>query len=258
MAKGKPRMTAIVSGQAGIVVLNKGLKCLARRISTPEYQPCVRSDIPYLFSDATDVISMQGKSPEQAYRIMESEWEKDRCLHLLLILLDASAFLYARRLASENLDGLLHSESTQTFVHHRLYARPLPASADLTWPLELAQDNGAKLLWHLLMSLRQAQSRIKDVRERWEALDSSLFGDYSAKHLFEQTAIEEGLFFDLCRTTTRFGTELTTTWMTNPRFKEFRNSSDILSVWTQPFLQPRPEPQRAVQWSLFENERQSG
>ena len=123
-------------------------------------------------------------------------------------------------------------------------------------PVTLARDNGAKLLWNLLMNLRQAQERITNVRDRWEALDPSLFGDFQAKYVFEQIAIEEGLFFGLCQNASGVGEELTARCLTNPRFKEFKNSGEILTVWSGPFLQPRREVQHSVQWSLFDDERQ--
>jgi hypothetical protein len=255
--KKKLPKTAVASGQAGVVVFCEGQECKVRWISTPAYAPCLRSDIAYIFSDATDTVTIEARSPEQAYRIMESEWEKDRCLHLLLILLDSSAHLYARRLASTSLETLLHSDSTQTFVCHRLYSRPLPATSDIAGPLEVATIQSLRLLWNLLKNLQQAQKRITDVRERWEMLDASLFGDFHLKNAFEQVAIEEGVFFGLGRISEQTDTRLAESWMTNPRFKDFENSSKILALWARPFLKPRIEPEPALQGRLFDD-KQSG
>src|SRR5437773_1437156 len=91
-------MTAIVSGQAGVVVLVSGTKCLSRRISASEYVQCQRRDIPYLFEAASDVISVSAKSPAQAFRILQNEWANDHALQLVLILLDHASHLRAKRI----------------------------------------------------------------------------------------------------------------------------------------------------------------
>jgi hypothetical protein len=254
----RQRLKAIVSGQAGIVVVVSRAQTSFRRILTSDYQPCTRKDIPYLFGDASDVISLEETSPERAYRIMEGEWEKDRCLHLLLILLDGTAHLRARRLASQSLENLLHSETTVRFVHHRLYAHQLPGTADLGEATIFAMDEVAKLLWKLLINLKEAQSAIGHVRERWDALDESFFGGFLRKRIFEQIAIEEGFFFDLCSCRPGVGEELVENWLTNPRLKEFDRTGEILSVWTEPFRAPRREVQSVSQLLLFDDQFRHG
>jgi hypothetical protein len=247
-------MTAIVSGQAGLVVLVNGSKCSCRRIANPEYQLCERGDIPYLFADASDVISIDAKSPEQAFRILEHEWANDRCLHLLLILLDRASHLYAKRLASAALEKLLLSETAQQFVLHRLYARPLPPSADPSSALALAQETGLKLVWGLTTRVREDQARITAVRARWDSIDPGVFGNFDGKSVFEQVVIEEGLFFALGHIEQARAKDLPAGWLTNPRFKEFENSEQVLMAWVEPFLPGRIEVKTATQLNLFDQD----
>ena len=250
----RPEMTAIVSGQAGIVVLLRRTKTSCRRISAPEYVPCHRRDIPYLFSEASDVISIVARSPTQAFRILENEWANDRTLHLILILLDRESHLRAKRIASETLEEFLAVPTAQQFVFHRLYSRPLPRCADVVEALALAQDSRAKLLYSLIGTLLEDQLTIREIRERWDQIDPMLFGGFDVKRSFEQVAIEEGLFFSLCRDGCRLSVEIVASWLSNPRLKDFENHDRILQLWVEPFVKGRKAATPATQLRLFDED----
>jgi hypothetical protein len=253
-ARKRHEMTAIVSGQAGIVVLFTRTKISCRRISAPEYVPCHRRDIPYLFSDASDVISIAARSPTQAFRILENEWANERTLHLILIILDHESHLRAKRLASETLEELLVVPTAQQFVLHRLYSQPLPQCADMVEALALAQESRAKVLYSVIATLREDQPKVREIRERWDQIDPMLFGDFEVKRSFEQVAVEEGLFFSLCRNDSKLSVEVVASWLSNPRLKDFENHDRILQLWVEPFVQSRKAVRPATQLDLFDED----
>jgi len=241
----RPRPKGFLSGQAGTVVLIEGQTCMCRRMGEAEYRPCRREDIAYFFAEASDVIAVSGKSPEQAYRLLEHEWTLDRALHLTLILLDRDAHLRAKRIATERLETFLNAAETKAFIVHRLYARPLPASADVPDALRLCIESSRKTVWGMLTVLREDQQRIIAVRERWERLDEQLFGGHSEKRCFEQIAIEEGLFFALARA------HPVQRWFTNPRVKKLQYCERVINAWAPPLLAPPKVLPQSEQIALF-------
>jgi len=247
-----PQLRALLSGQAGVVVLLNGSTCLFRRVGEVELQPCRPDDISYLFGDATDVISVVGKSMEQAFRILESEWTHDRALHLTLILLDRDAHLRAKRVAAEALEELVAVPPTRQFVLHRLYAWPLPASADVADALEFCRDTRSKVLWGMLVTLREDQPQIRTVRDRWDLLDLQLFGTARGKHLFERMAVAEGMFFSLCHRGDRVFGDLIPQWLNNPSLREFASCKQVLETWAGAFIHFTKSPASVAQLDLFD------
>jgi hypothetical protein len=246
------RPQALLSGQAGVVVFNDGASCTCRAIGESDYRQCRLEDIPYLFGDASDVISVAGKSPAQAYRILENEWTQDRALHLVLLLLDRDAHLRAKRIASEALEEFLVVSTTRQFVIHRLYSRPLPSSADVSEALRLCMEASGKSGWGLISTVREDQSRIRHLRERWDLLDLHLFGTARDKRLFEQVAVEEGMFFSLCRDPASMTEKALSQWASNPRLKKFSRRGKVIETWAAPFVGQRKPPAVAAQMELFD------
>ena len=217
-----------------------------------DYRRCRMEDISYLFGDASDVISVAAGSPAQAFRILENEWAHDRALHLILILLDREAHLRAKRIASEALEQFLVVPTTRQFVLHRLYSRPLPASADIPEALRFCVDASGKALWGLLAALRDDQAKIHDVRERWDLLDPQLFGTAREKRLFEQVAVEEGIFFTLCRDRGGISEKALSQWLSNPRLRVFPRRARVIETWAGVLVLERKPPVPVAQMSLFD------
>jgi hypothetical protein len=242
---------AIISGQAGVVVFVDGSKsCNYRRVGEAEYHPCRAEDVPYLVGDASDAIVISGKSAAQADRILENEWKNDRALHLVLILIDGGAHLRAKRIAADSLEDILTTPTVYQFVRHRLYARTVPATADLDEAVRMSSEYGGKILWGMLVELRKHQAAIERVRERWERLDIILFGTMHEKRHFEQIAIEEGMFFGLC--VSAVGNEVPKNWVNNLRLKGVRSRKEILEAWALPFAVERKDVDQETQGSFDE------
>jgi hypothetical protein len=199
---------------------------------------------------ASDVITIIGKSPEQVLRILEHESAQDQALHLTLIILDTNAHLRAKTLASEALEGLVTMSTIRQFVLDRLYARRLPSCADTADALRRCIDVSCKITWGLVNELRTDQPTISAVRDRWDRLGNELFGGPEAKQLMERIAMEEGIFFALCKHPERITDDAIEQWVKNVRLKDVPAGA-IMRIWVEPFRVVRKEVAAASQLDLF-------
>jgi tetratricopeptide (TPR) repeat protein len=187
-------MKALISGQAGIAVLMDGEACSSIEVHSLACVPRAAHDVPYLVGDASDLIELDGISRDEAARELEAAWSKDRSIHLALIALDREAASENRRSAVECLPDLLKDLPVADFVRNRLYAAPLPPSADSSGALELAVSSGSSIFAGILEEVRADQEPIRRNRLAWDALRPDLFGGIAEKEQFGFAAVESGMF----------------------------------------------------------------
>jgi len=187
-------MKALISGQAGIAVLIDGGEYSSIEVHSLESVPRAAHDVVYLVGDAGDLVELDGISSDEATRELETAWLKDRSLHLALIALDRESANENRRSAVTCLSDLLKDTSATDFVKNRLYAAPLPASADLPGALETAGASGSKRFARVLEEVRADQDLIRRNRLAWDALRPDLFGGIAEKERFGFAAVESGMF----------------------------------------------------------------
>jgi len=187
-------MRALISGQAGIAVLIDGEACSS--IEAHSSEPVLRAarDVAHLLSDAGDLFELEGISKDDAVRALEAAWLKDRSLHLALIALDRESASENRQSAVECLSELLKDSPVRDFVRNRLYAAPLPPSADLRGALHLAGSSGSTRFAGVLEEVRADQELIRRNRLAWDALRPDLFGGIAEKERFGFVAVESGMF----------------------------------------------------------------
>jgi tetratricopeptide (TPR) repeat protein len=187
-------MRALISGQAGIAVLIDGEACSSIEVHSSGWVPRAASDVAYLLGDAGDLVELDGTTKDEVTRELETAWLKDRSLHLALIALDREAASENRRSAVECLSDLLMDSPVTDFVRNRLYAAPLPASADLSGALEVAVSSGSTRFAVVLEGVRTDQELIRRNRLAWDALRPDLFGGAAEKERFGFAAVESGMF----------------------------------------------------------------
>jgi tetratricopeptide (TPR) repeat protein len=187
-------MKALISGQAGIAVLIDGNEYTSIEVHSTESVRRAEHDVPYLVGDASDLIELDETSRDDAARELEVAWLKDRSIHLALIALDREAASSSRQSAVECLSDLLKELPVADFVRNRLYAAPLPPSADLSRTLDLAESCGSTKFASILKEVRTAQEPIRRNRLAWDALRPDLFGGIAEKERFGFAAVESGMF----------------------------------------------------------------
>jgi hypothetical protein len=241
---------AFVSGQAALAIFRDAQGYSYRHVGERLSRECRAEDVPYLFGGATDVITIIGKSTEQVVRILENEAAQDQALHLILIILDSDAHLRAKSLASEAFEALIGSPTIRQFVLDRVYTRPLPACADTADALRRCIDASRKATWALVSELRSDQAVIESVRGRWERIGSELFRNAEEKAVVERVAIEEGIFFTICKHPERITAEAIDQWASDPRLHNI-SAKEVLRYWAGVFHVGRKESTPATQLDLF-------
>ncbi len=227
-------MKAIISGQAGAAVLIDEANISAVRYDSPERTPCTRGEIPYLLADATDVLEIDVATPDEAMAALNLAWHQDRCLHLILILLDGEADDEARRLAAESLEDLLAEPKVVEFVFDRLHATPLPTQSNLVGALLLAESARAQRLLGFLEKLGTDQPEITHLRQRWDLLPPELFGNPAAKQQFGRVAVLAGAFRRLAQAEPALRNNVLVSCLSDPNFRRLPNFQQILLAWAEP------------------------
>ena len=188
-------MDAVISGRTGTALLMDGGSLFS--FDVDDVDTCVprqQSDLPFLFGDATDLQFLENVDPDQARHQLELAYNGACALDLTLILLDSELSAGIREEAAEDLEELFTNAQIIEFLESLLYARPLPAAADVTGAIERSDGVGAKPVAAVMQSLLERQPFIRKACQEWNEIPASDFGGESAKVQFHQMASSEGLF----------------------------------------------------------------
>jgi hypothetical protein len=160
-------MNALVSGQAGVVVLSDGDQLHSFTIDNPnELIPRRESDLRFLFGGATDVIELHETDSLQSHALLVRLWKQDRALHLALILLDPSAESPTRLSAASCLDEFLDVMEVEVFLANLLFAAPLPTDSDLPGAFSCANEAASARLISFLDRLQSLQPQVQTEGKR--------------------------------------------------------------------------------------------
>ena len=223
-------MRAIISGQAGVLVLVDNKRVSSRSLDGTDLIVRQARDIPHLFADATDVVEIEDTSYSEAISRLQTEWQKDRALHLMLLLLDSDVPPGTRRDAADCADQFVSNSVIRQFVLSRFHAAPLPPSADLVGAYD-ACPAGSFNLRRLLEQLEASQREIRRIRVAWDSLPEELFASANEKAEFFQAAVESGFLRELAE---RSPSELTRTiarYSASDQFQEYENCEQLLRTW---------------------------
>jgi tetratricopeptide (TPR) repeat protein len=228
-------MDALISGQAGVAILSKGNITSVIKMDDPEtLLPYPQAAIPYLLDGATDVVELKSISKDGAIARLKKDWQNDRALQLMLILLDDTEDTETHELAVECLQDLLSDPATYEFVANRLYSAPLPLRADLTNACFLA--GSASVVIQLLQKIETDQIKIRLFRESWDSLPIELFGDkYSVKQKFQQVIITSGVSRKLIKAGTDPNSFNSARVQCQLELKSLPNSRPVFEAWLKPF-----------------------
>jgi tetratricopeptide (TPR) repeat protein len=228
-------MKALVSGQAGVAVLLEGSSVSSLHMDSAQLVPRSQADIVHLLGDASDIIELDGSDTKAATTALRLAWEKERALHLVLILLDTEADIEARTLSAECLEEFLTNPLVLEFVEDRLYVAPLPARADLTGAMRLATGTNGAFVTNLLERLREHQPEIGHYREAWEDLPSDRFGDAEAKARFGHALVNIGAFRQIALAGPGEKNNILLRCLADPQIQRFRDYRSLLTAWARPF-----------------------
>lgn len=226
-------MDALISGRAGIALLSDGQSLVSFDIGEADkFAPRRQEDLRFLFGEAGDIRQIEDTDPLSAAEELQRDYDCVCALDLALMTLDAELSEETRRETAEALDELLSDRFAHDYLESILYAKPLPAMADLTGVMSYCDGNQMSRLKDFWQRLAEQQAAIGEVRRAWDQLPVQLFGSYQQRQRFHQTAISEGLFRDLVRAypeANRIGMFFV------EALQKLPNHRSVLQQWVQPF-----------------------
>jgi tetratricopeptide (TPR) repeat protein len=188
-------MDAAVSGRAGVGLLLDGERLLSFDVEEPErLVPRNRSDLNYIFGEASDLKFLEDVTHEEAQAALEREYNSSLGLDLCLVLLDPEHSDAVRTDVATELEDLLADPLVLESLENVMYAAPLPGAADLDGAKRLSRTSGADWTEQFLERLGQSQSAITQVKQAWEAIPMDFFASLEAKLDFTRAGVMAGLF----------------------------------------------------------------
>jgi tetratricopeptide (TPR) repeat protein len=228
-------MKAILSGQTAVAVTIEDEHLYSISLNSPDsWTPRQGWELPCLFAHASDILRLENVSRSEVIDKLKSEWAQDRCLQLILILLDPEEESQTRLEAAECVDEFLKQDEVRKYVQNYLYSSPLPSTASLNSAIQLSIDSS---LAHLTEFLRTLQSDQKEISERcaaWEALPISLFDNPSSKQDFYYEAVRHGAF-RLFVTERQKKNLAVIQLLSHPHFRGRSKARKIFQTWAAPF-----------------------
>ncbi|MFL6334412.1 MAG: tetratricopeptide repeat protein [Pyrinomonadaceae bacterium] len=233
-------MDAMISGRAGVAFLFEGEVFASFDVEDPStLLPRRPADIRLLFGEAPDLEFLEDVDHAAAARHLERAFNCASALDLALILFDPELTDDLRDDAAEELERLLSEPTVADYLENVLYARPLPATADLAGALALGADGRLPKLSATLQIIEGYQPSIRAVRAAWDNLLAQLFGGEQQKADFEHAAVREGLFRQLTievanSPRARLGDFIFRS-LTNRSITARGHHREVIQNWTSPF-----------------------
>ena len=251
-------MHAIVSGRSGRALILDGESLKSFDVDDPSRVVSRhRSELPYLFGEATDLRAIENTTLESVERELQRDCDFTWALDLTLISLDAELPDDIRQEAMEGLDELLTENTTIESLENVLYSKPLPEDSDLRGALEICAGK-LKDVAGFLQRLADHQLLIREVEQAWESIPTKTFGTHENRERFKHAAVKEGLYHTLV---TLESPALASTFLLkaglNRTIQQLPNHRQVLQAWTVPFRQTQemPEVSRDEEEETFAEER---
>jgi len=231
-------MEALISGQAGLVVLTDGARTTVLcRESSHEGCGTSAKTVPLLLQGATDVEHVPSISRKDALSRLRVAAERDLALHLALIMIDGEEEPGTRQMAAEDIEGMLADEGVYSFVADRLCSAPLPGPADLSH-LRTIKTVGEHV-GALTLEVESLQPVIHSYSVAWQGLPSSLFTEHS-KRQFETELRRIGAMRRLARAGNDAGQFGLARFECQQALEHlFPSSRQVLGAWLSPFAPER-------------------
>ena len=128
---------------------------------------------------------------EASFKLLLRNWNADRALRMIDILLDDDTPPREMAEAFKYLSDLLADPETQTRLKNNTFAIPLPSKKTLQSIVDLT-DSSAKPARDFISELFSAQKSVAAVRAAWEAIPDVRFGSRPDRTKFEAAAVAAG------------------------------------------------------------------
>lgn len=228
-------MDAIISGQASVLALIEGNDChVIHSVDSGREHKIDIGLLKYMFSGVSDVLHFKRVHRDEAMQTFTSELRAENALRLMLILLDNDEDVETRRDAAGELEELIGSQTTKTYVENVFYAKPIPDITNLESTLALLE--GTAELRQLFLALSYQQASISRSYGAWNSLPDSLFEDEGSKSLFFGQAVRRGVPRLLAQALQNGGTAINSAIVQSLiALKDLPNYRSVVSAWVNDF-----------------------
>lgn len=233
-------MQAVISGRAGIAVLNETGRWFAVQAQAPsDALPCHPAFRNRLLNEARDLIFLDDTILASAGQRLKEEHSVTRALDIFLFLMDADLPTPVREDAALELLPLLRE--VQQRLANILFVRPLPAQADVEGAFNICRQSALDQLLAFLEMVSDSQPFIHLVSDAWIKVPESVFAGDDAREQVQALFTREGLFYSLvcvARGKQQLGDFLLGALIL-PEVRSFQNHRLILHDWVRPFQNGR-------------------
>ena len=227
-------MKALISGQfATAFILDRDGATSIHVDNLAERSERSEHDVKWFLHEATDVQVLEDTTSDQVISELERAWERDRSLHLMLILLDPAEDSDTRVLACECLSDLFLSDHS-AFLENYFYAAPLPRNSDLEGALRYARRSNAESVEKFLVELKNDQPEIVRRCEAWNSLLLDFFADQDDKNFYRIAVAKAGAFRLFVKERGNSDHALFQ-MLAHPQFRGQEKAQRIFSEWAAPF-----------------------
>jgi two-component system NtrC family response regulator len=222
---------AYISGQAGIAALVEGSRCSFISVDAPAVTLTESSALHQALTNSPDLIVVEDTTIEVVREHLNFVWQRDRCLHLILMLLDSKTPTTEQQTIGRLLPGLFGITSVAHFVRNRLYCDTLPKKADLKRATESLEELGdAKEVVDFLKKLADDQESIAVARSAWEKVYAETPDARRIKDELFLILVNGGTFYEVSTGGDSWVEPFTVSRLWNDRFR--RGAAEkLLRAW---------------------------
>lgn len=232
-------MNVLVSGVAARAVFIDGPRVSYIDADWPDaVRPASPECVSILLADAPDVLELKNASRDEALERLLELWNKDRALRMIQVVQQAHEEPEDVALAVEYLDSLIKNPAVYSGVLNHALAIPSIRTVDPAELLPLARWKRGR---DIIVLINDMQPSIKDVRNAWQALESSLFGNCVDRAKFEKSAIESGIFRKLVERHNKKSNLNDAILEAYVALNSFKNSRAIVREWARNIGVPESE-----------------
>lgn len=225
-------MKAIISAQAGAVALCSEQLYRVADVEKQQFSQCDDSTLFSSFSDTSDIVEIEVQSEAEALAELLQRWREDRCLRLIIILLDTQETASTRSSAAVLAGVHLSDQPVLRSVTFRLFSRPFPEGVDIASAKKcLGADND--IVRRLLDDVAGEQQNIDLIRSAWDRCMVEL-SSQQIKIVLERYLITRGAFYQVAKTVRPDGSvpaEVSTRLTELASASSFRDAGTLMHAW---------------------------
>lgn len=228
-------MDAIISAKAGVAIFLQGNEASVIKINdlmTEISFPIV--SLRHLLDGANDAKKIKNSTKDKSIALLQKEFNKQRALTMVLIMLDDKEDDETIKLSVECLSDFFTDKDVFCHVENTLYSNALPESANLYRAKEFSKTIDG--LFSIFNSIDNYSDEINFYKKRWDILSVDLFDEPTDKIKCEECLSVSGAFKDLVLAESDYNKFSLAYVKCVTAAKSFRNGKIIIDNWLKDLM----------------------